>query len=158
MRLLNSCLAVCLLSSTLFAADNAFPGTWKLDVAKSKFGPGSAISSMTMTFKADGTNVRRIAEGTDADGKPITEGGPEGTSIPWDGQEHQVTQAPAPMITVAVKQINSHTLTATVKTNGKISEQIKSVVSKDRKTLTSTDDLTSEKGEKMHSVQVFERQ
>jgi hypothetical protein len=158
MRLLNLCVAICLLSSTLFASENAFLGTWKLNVAKSKFGPGSAINSMTMTFKGDGTNVRRIAEGTDADGKPIMEGGPEGTSIPWDGQEHQVTQPPAPIITVAVTKINSHTLAATVKTNGKTSEQIKSVVSKDGKTLTSTDDLTSEKGEKMHSVQVFERQ
>jgi hypothetical protein len=32
------------------------------------------------------------------------------------------------------------------------------VVSKDGKTLTSTDDLTSENGEKMHSVQVFDKQ
>jgi hypothetical protein len=158
MRLLNMCAAICLLSASLFAADNAFIGTWKLNVAKSKFGPGSAINSMTMTFKLDGSNVRRIAEGTDANGKPIMEGGPEGTSIPWDGQEHEVTQPPAPIITVAVKQINSHTLTATLKTNGKVSEQIKSIVSKDGKTLTSTDDLTNEKGEKMHSGQVFERQ
>jgi hypothetical protein len=154
MRLLNMCAAICLLSASLFAADNAFIGTWKLNVGKSKFGPGSAINSMTMTFKVDGSNVRRIAEGTDANGKPIMEGGPEGTSIPWDGQEHEVTQPPAPIITVAVKQINSHTLTATLKTNGKVSEQIKSVISKDGKTLTSTDDLMNEKGEKMHSVQV----
>src|SRR5882762_8699864 len=130
MRLFNSCLVVCLFSPALFGADNAFLGTWKLNVEKSKFSPGSEIKSMTMTFAADGEKIRRIAEGTNGDGKPIMEGGPEGTSIPWDGQEHQVTNAPAPIVAVSVKQINSHSLTAVIKRDGKISEQIKSVVSK----------------------------
>lgn len=158
MRLVNGCIAVCLFSSVGFAADNAFLGTWKLNAEKSKFDPGSEIKSMTVTFKADGDNVRRIAEGVGGDGQPIMEGGPEGSSFPWDGQEHEVTKAPAPIIAVTVKQMNGHALTAVIKTNGKISEQIKSVVSKDGKTMTSTDEVTNDKGMKMHSVEVFEKQ
>jgi hypothetical protein len=147
-----------LFTSIVFGAENAFLGTWKLNVEKSKFSPGSEIKDMTMTFVADGDNIRRIAQGTNGDGKPIQEGGPEGTSIPWDGREHQVTKTPAPIITVAVKQLNSHSLTAMVKTDGKVSEQIKSVVSKDGKTLTSADDLTDANGKKMHSVEFFDKQ
>jgi hypothetical protein len=158
MRLLNACSLVCMFVSTMVAADNAFIGTWKLNTEKSKFSPGSEIKSMTITFAADGDKVRRTAEGTDVEGKPIIQGGPEGSSIPWDGKDHYITKAPAPMVTVAVKQLDSHSLTAVVKTDGKISEQIKSVVSVDGKTFTSEDKGTTDKGLKFHSVEVFDKQ
>ena len=37
----------------MVAADNPFIGTWKLDVAKSKFSPGPAPQSQTVVIGAD---------------------------------------------------------------------------------------------------------
>jgi hypothetical protein len=37
----------------LVAADNPFVGTWKLNVAKSKFSPGPPPQSQTVTIGAD---------------------------------------------------------------------------------------------------------
>ena len=88
MRFLS--LVVFLISTTLLAADNPFLGTWKLNTAKSKSSPTPVAQSMTVKFEADGESVRRTVTGLDGQGKPIMQGGPKGSSIPWDGKDHGV--------------------------------------------------------------------
>ena len=61
--------AVFLISTALFAADNPFLGTWKLNRAKSKASPGPIEQSMTVKFEADGAKVRRTVTGIDRKGK-----------------------------------------------------------------------------------------
>src|ERR1044071_4462762 len=95
-----------LFSAFLVAADNPFLGTWKLNTAKSKSTGMPLAKEMTVKFVADGDKVRRIATGTDGEGKPIMQGGPEGTSIPWDGKDHAITTPGGPSMTVAVKRVN----------------------------------------------------
>ena len=56
----------------LFAQTNPFLGTWKLNVAKSKFEPGPAPKSLTRTIVADGGGAKYPIEGVTADGKPIS--------------------------------------------------------------------------------------
>ena len=79
-----------LIAASLLGADNPFLGTWKLNTEKSKSSPGPSPQSLTVTFEADGENVRRTATGIDGQGKPIMQGGPEGSSIAWDGKDHAV--------------------------------------------------------------------
>jgi hypothetical protein len=81
-------IAILLIGTTLSAADNPFLGTWKLNTAKSKSSPMPVAKSMTVKFEADGEKIRRTVTGVDAEGKPIMQGGPEGTSIPWDAKDH----------------------------------------------------------------------
>ena len=147
-----------LMAATLFAADNPFLGTWKLNTAKSKYSPGPAPQSLTVKFEADGENVRRTATGIDAEGKPIMEGGPEGSSIAWDGMDHAVQVPDGPPMTVAVKRVNDNRNDVTVKRDGKVTVTIRSVVSKDGKTMTNTVDGVDEKGVKVHAVEIFEKQ
>ena len=71
--------AVLLISTAMFAADNPFLGTWKLNTAKSKSSPTPVAQSMTVKFDADGDRVRRTVTGVDGEGKPIMQGGPEGS-------------------------------------------------------------------------------
>src|SRR5260370_38040058 len=75
--------ALFLISTSMFAADNPFLGTWKLNTAKSKSSPMPVAQSMTVKFEADGDKVRRTVTGIDGEGKPIMQGGPAGSSIAW---------------------------------------------------------------------------
>ena len=145
-----------LISTVLFAADNPFLGTWKLNTAKSKSSPAPVAQSMTVKYEADGEKVRRTVTGINGEGKPIMQGGPEGSSIAWDGKDHVVQNGP-PVVSVAVKRVNDYRSDVTVKQNGKVTT-IRSVVSKDGKTMTDTMDGVNEKGQKVHGVEVFDKQ
>jgi hypothetical protein len=134
-----------LITTGLVAADNPFLGTWKLNTAKSKSSPMPVAQSMTVKFDADGEKVRRTVTGVDGEGKPIMQGGPEGTSIIWDGKDHAVKVPNGPPMTIAVKRVSDRRNDVTVKQNGKVTVTVRSVVSKDGKTMTNTVDGVTEK-------------
>src|SRR5206468_9755246 len=102
---------LCILSARLLAADNPFLGTWKLDVAKSKFSPGPGPKELTVRLEQDGDKVRRIATGTNADGSAIH----EESSTPWDGKDHVAAKPSESSRTVAITQLDSRTLQLIVK-------------------------------------------
>src|SRR6476469_641417 len=74
--------------ATAAAADSNI-GTWKLNVAKSKFSPGPAPKSQTLKIEAWGTDgVTYTADGVDADGKPTHwtfQGKYDGKAVPFKG-------------------------------------------------------------------------
>ena len=54
------------MSMVLIAADSPFTGTWKLNVAKSKFSPGPPNKSQTVTIQADGhVSVEEVRDRAD---------------------------------------------------------------------------------------------
>src|ERR1700686_5586253 len=65
----------------VLAQSDPFVGTWKLDVAKSKFDPGPAPQSQTRTWDASG---KVSVEGINAAGKPMSYGYP----IMNDGKDY----------------------------------------------------------------------
>jgi hypothetical protein len=154
MRFAYAALTLCVLSSALFAADNVFLGTWKLNTERSKFSPGPGPKEMVVKFEQEGNNIHRVATGTDGQGKPIN----EDSSIPWDGNDHPVTKPPEPPMTVAVTQVNARTVNFVVKRDGKVTENGHAVASKDGKTVTATEDGITDKGQKMHNVEIIEKQ
>ena len=90
-------MAVLAASSTALAKDN-WLGTWKINVAKSKFGPGPAPQSQTTTFEAvaDGS-IKLTSDGVNADGKAMhTEyvSKFDGQDVPWTGNPNADTAAP----------------------------------------------------------------
>src|SRR5436190_21905213 len=94
-------------------ADNSL-GTWKLNTEKSKFTPGpSPVKSLTVAREASAGGVKVTITGERADGTPIN----GGYSAKYDGTDVQVT-GNTPYDTIAVKQINSNTLTDERKKSG----------------------------------------
>jgi hypothetical protein len=147
--------AICLFSTALFAADNPFLGTWKLNPAKSKGTAGTMEKEATMVFEADGGKIKRTFTGIDADGEKIHMVG----SIPWDGIPHQVDGPNgAPPAMVAVNRINDRTIAVTVTVNGKVVTAGRSVVSKDGKTMTGSFKGEDPKGRKFDNVEVMDKQ
>ena len=69
--ILATLMAVSLLwvHSTLAQSADPLHGTWKLDLAKSKFDPGPAPKSITVTFEPAGEGVKVTADAVGADDK-----------------------------------------------------------------------------------------
>jgi hypothetical protein len=155
MRGLRFLIALSVISTAMLAADNPFIGTWKLNVAKSKFSPGTAIKEETVTFEAVGDQMKRTVVGIDADGEQLN----QNSTIPWDGKAHKIEAPPNPPIMVAVKKVNDHTLDVTVKQpDGKLVDTVKAVVSQDGKSITVTESGEDPKGRKLDNTEVFEKQ
>jgi hypothetical protein len=137
-----------------FAADNSI-GTWKLNLAKSKFNPApSPVKSLTSTREAADGGVKVSTTGEQADGTPIN----SSYSAKYDGKEITVS-GNAPYDKIALKQVNANTLTATLKkSDGKYRATGRSVVSKDGKTMTITIRGTNADGKAFTNVMVYDKQ
>jgi hypothetical protein len=130
-------------SSTLILAQKPFAGTWKLDIAKSKFTSDAGLKEMTESFEAVGDQWKYVGTGKDSDGNPIS----EHFIMAFDGKDHAVDE---PGLTIAVTRVDDYTLHVIVKKYDSVVDSDDSVVSKDGKTMTvSKDDK---------SVLVFEKQ
>lgn len=149
-------LVVCALmvfsSSVVLAADN-WVGTWKLNVAKSKYSPGPGPKSQTLKLEATPAGTKLTADGVDGDGKPMHSSWTskmDGKDVPFEGNPNADTGSP--------KKVDDNTYTNTWKKAGKVTVTAKVVVSADGKTLTVTQTGTNAKGETVNSTGVHEKQ
>ena len=145
-------LALCLVGVAVCFADDANMGTWKLNEAKSKLGPG-ALKNDTVVYAAAGYNVKVTVDGTDSDGKP--------THNVWigkfDGKDYPVTDDPS-SDTRSYTKIDDRTLGLNVKKNGKPTISGRIVVSADGKSRTVTTSGTDAMGKKISSTAVYDKQ
>lgn len=136
------------LTTVLVAAEDAFTGTWKLDVSKSKFHPGPPLQAQTVTIAPDGkVSVHTVA----TDGKTEDwsySAAPEGTPAQIEGM---------PDSTVTGKRLNDRTLEHVWKM-GPSTQHGKAVLSKDGKTMTYTLAGTNSKGQAVHDVEHYDKQ
>jgi len=145
-------LALCFVGVALCIAADGFMGTWKLNEAKSKIGPG-APKNTTVVYEAAGDSVKITIDGTDTEGKPLHS---EWTGK-FDGNDYPVTGDPGVDMRSLTK-VDDHTLTATQKKGGKVTTTARIVLSADGKTRTVTASGTDAKGNKISSTAVYEKQ
>src|SRR5260370_18326823 len=145
-------LAMLTLGANLWAADPAL-GTWKLNGAKSKYSPGPAPKSATITYEETTDGIKRTGENVDAEGKTTS----FTYTAKYDGKEYPVSGSDD-FDTIVLKRINDNTTEATLKKSGKVVSTARRLVSKDGKMLTLTISGTNAKGEKMHNTAVYEKQ
>jgi len=116
--------------SVLLAQSNPFVGTWKLNVASSKYDPGPAPQSQTRTWDAAGMVM---VNGINAAGKPVSYGYP----IKGDGKEYPTMGAvPNTADKITTKKIDANTYEANFTKAGKHVETATFKVSNGGKTLT----------------------
>ena len=140
------------LGSIAEAADNQ-AGTWKLNVAKSKYSPGPPPKEGTLTVEAIPNGLKITIHGTDAEGKPVhMEFAPK-----YDGKDVPATGLPG-ADSISMKKIDDYTVEAVSKKEGKPLTTTRTVVSKDGKTRTTTQKGTNAKGEKTNNVAVYDKQ
>ena len=143
-----------LVSIALRAADDPFLGTWKLNLAKSKYNPGPPPKSNTYKFSLAGANgVKLIADGVGAQGNPNHR---EYTAN-YDGKDYPVTGNPD-ADSVSLKRVDAYTVEGTQKLAGKLVRTFRRAVSKDGKTLTVTEKGTNAQGQAYNNVVVYDKQ
>jgi hypothetical protein len=144
--------SVLMLGAAAQAADNQV-GTWKLDVAKSKYSPGPPPKESTLNIEAQADGLKFTIDSVDAEGKAIhTESSPK-----YDGKDYPMTGNPN-ADSISLKKINDHTIETQTKKDGKPLTTIRSVVSKDGKTRTSTYTGKNAKGQDVNNTTVSIRQ
>src|ERR1700686_2594021 len=130
-------------SVLVIAQANPLLGTWKLNVAKSKYTGVPAPKAMRRTVEAEGDSVKCTFAGTAADGPPIS----YGFTVKYDGKDYPMTgNAPGGVDMIAVKRINPNTYEATQKKAGKVVANNKAEVSKDGKVTTITSKSAGDSG------------
>jgi hypothetical protein len=116
--------------SVLLAQGNPFVGTWKLNLASSKFNPGPPPQSQTRSWDASG---KVMVTGVGATGKPFS----YGYSVKGDGKDYPPTGAiPNKADMISTKKIDANTYEAKFTKAGKQVETTTFTVSNGGKTLT----------------------
>jgi hypothetical protein len=142
------------LAGALYAADS-FSGTWKLNLAKSKYEPGPAPKEATVTITEAKGLTDVAATGIDGNGKPIT----THVTHPTDGGPVSFVEGgPTNGSTESVKQVNANTRNVTVMQGGKVISTEHITVSADGKTMQIVAKGTSPDGKPFSNVEVFDKQ
>ena len=134
-------------------AIDARMGTWKLNVAKSKYSPGPAPQSVTMKVEAAGQGEKSTTEGVNAAGTAtMTE-----YTANYDGKDYPMTGSQN-ADTVSLKRIDARTMERTDKKGDKVALTSTRVVSEDGKTMTVTTKGTNAQGQAVDNVTIWEKQ
>jgi hypothetical protein len=135
-------------------AQSTLVGTWKLNLEKSKFSPGPAPMSSTLTYEAVGQAMKVTNEGMNAQGNPTKSVfGPFSN----DGKPSPVTGVPD-FDESTYKQVNDTTVEYSRLKGGKPVQSGTRVLSTDGKTLTFTSTGTNASGQQINNVAVYDKQ
>jgi hypothetical protein len=136
-----------------FTQGDPLTGTWKLNLAKSTYNPGPAPKAASLTYRSQGQNVLRIAEGVDAEGKPTKS---EWTHV-YDGKPY-ATPGVADYDTSSYTRVDPHTVSFSRIRAGKAVQAGLIALSADGRTMTITTAGTNAKGQQVVNVAVYDKQ
>jgi hypothetical protein len=129
-------------------------GTWKLNVAKSKFSPGPAPKEMTLTIESAGPGRHVEVSGVAGDGTAMK----WGYSGNFDSKDIRVTGTNPDADIVMLKRLSPTTTRSTWKKDGKRTLVNGVSVAADGKSLTVAASGVNAKGEAIKNTYVFDRQ
>jgi hypothetical protein len=139
---------------TAFAQSDPIMGSWKLNLAMSKYDPGPPPMGDTRVYEPwDTDGVKLTANLVRADGTHVT----AGFSAHYDGRDYKDVGVPD-YDTIALKRVNGNTIEETLKKGGKVVGRGRHVVSKNGRMFTLTLTWTNANGQKAHRVSVYDKQ
>jgi hypothetical protein len=145
------CLAV--MTTVLCAADVSV-GTWKVNLAKSKYNPANLAPKSSITkIVAVADGITNVTDVVDADGKAIH----YEFTAKYDGKDYPVKGDPN-RDTVSAKKIDDYTFDFTSKKGGKVTTTTHIVYARDGKSRTLTTTGTNAQGVKVTNTVVADKQ
>jgi hypothetical protein len=111
--------------------DRLLLGTWKLNVAKSKYKIGITPQSQTRVYEPSGERVKATIKTTHANGRTTT----VEYVADYDSVEYPVTGSPD-ADTIALKKVAPRTAEAILSHAGQVMATVRRVISEDGKTMT----------------------
>ena len=151
-------LAMFIVVAGLWSQQDPQVGTWKLNVAKSKYSPGPPPRSGTIAIEPYGTDGLKVAiELWNAQGEKLT----IGYSPRFDGKEYPRIETGAgavPGQTVTIRRMDSHTIERIAYLAGKKLTTERWVISPDGKTRTTFQAGPGPQGQQVNNVIIWEKQ
>jgi len=146
--------AVLQISIGVARADEAvsIAGTWQLNVAQSKFTPGTEIKSQTRVYEVNGTEVKQVTDSVDAEGRAVH----SAWTAHYDGKDYPLKGNPD-ADTIAALKTGELTAKSTLKKDGKVVQTVLRTLSKDGKTCMFRYEGINAKGMKIDNTLVFDR-
>lgn len=140
----------------LAQAQDSWIGTWKLNLAKSKYEPASlAPKSQTIRQEAAaGGGVRTMVDVVDAQGKTQH----QEYMVTFDGKSVPIPGTADANTTRVYKRIDGRTYEYVQSVSGKPTTTVRTVVSADGKTRTLTTTGRNAQGQTVNNVALYERQ
>ena len=137
------------------AQNQLFEGTWKVDVAKSRYQPGPGPSSETLRFEPVGGGFKVSLDGVNQLGPYHSE-----ATGKFDGVDVPVVASPARQasFTYAFRRIDDHTWEIVIKVNGERRILVHNVVSGDGKTMNGVSTAVTNQGQVTSQVVTYEKQ
>ncbi len=129
-------------------------GVWKANIAKSKYSPGPAPKSSTITTTAvAGGGFKSVTETVPASGAPTK------SEVTWmfDGKDHAVTGNPN-STSQAYTKVDATHYTVVSKVGGKVTVTSKVVLAADGKSRTSTQTGTDAQGKPVNNMIFYDKQ
>jgi len=147
-------MSAAVLVGTIVAAQTPDPliGTWKLNVAKSKYSPGPAPKSSTAKFEAAGAGLKVTVDTVPATGDAVH----AVYTATYDGKDSPLTGNPDGDM-ISMKRTSANVTESTYKLKGKVTLTNTRTVSADGKTLTVVQKGTNAKGETVNNTLVYEK-
>lgn len=140
------------------AQQDPFVGTWKLDLAKSRYDPPSLAPkggpARAVRIEIFGEGYKLITDGVNAQGAATLT---EHTVPTLDGNDYPVMSSPS-HDAEAWKKIDANTCIEVDKKSGAVVSMTRLVVSRDGKTLEGDGIGYTARGVAFHNVAVFDRQ
>ena len=137
------------------AQSNPLIGTWKLNLAKSRFSGSPPPRSTTLTFAGEGENLTNTAESIDAQGQTIK------TVFMhiYDGKPHPTPGVPGGIYdTTTYNRVDAFTVNFVRSKDGKAVQTGSNVVSPDGKAFTVTTLGVGANGQQISTFAVYEKQ
>lgn len=144
---------VFMISPCAHAQDALMKGTWKADVAKSRYVPGAIPKNEVLKIEPVGDRFKVSLDGINRDGPYHSE-----ATGKFDGTDVQVFATPPRLgeFTYAFRRIDGHTWGILIKVNGTPQIEVRNVVSNDGHTMTATS--TALKRGVVNQVVVYEKE
>ena len=129
-------------------------GTWKMNMAKSKFSSGTGFKSATSRIEVVSGGVKHTVDSVYADGMSRR----YEYTTKYDGKDMPVIGNSPYGDTTALTHIDENTVRTIYKNHGQVTVIQMSVVSSDRKTRTVTSTGTNPLGQAVDNLSVYDRQ
>jgi hypothetical protein len=150
--LLGALLALTLPALTPAQQGDPAIGTWKLNVARSRYSPGPAPKTSTLTIEPSGTGLRVTASSIGSDGTPTT----IRYTANIDGKDYKVIGS-SDYDTVALTRKGA-IVEGTRKKEGKAIQTYTREISADGRTMTVTSTGRNASGQRINNIAVYDKQ
>jgi hypothetical protein len=151
MRSLKLVCLILALSTTLFAADSPFTGSWKLNSSKGHLTP-PVPKSVVVQVQADADTFKLNEEGIDDKDQPFK----LSYEAKYDGKDYPITGDPH-SDAVSLQRVNQHQIKFTIKKAGNVVSKLDVVIAKDGKSAT-VKSVDYMEGKTQKGTAVYEKQ